>query len=215
MIDKTQYIETLIKLIELNNDQTWTPTFRNLRTGGYLPGGGAGSLNDWGPSYSDDFQHIWYSDFYRIMRFLFDDYLTPDSLNDFKTIANINKIRILRCTDCNGRYQHPSRFESHIALNFYRKKIADFYFDKRLIEILNPEESYESPAIKLYRDWLMNEYDRLEIKIYDFVRADYICPHCGRQHSDMVHDLYKIEKQLFGKTKLNHIKDNAGWNDFE
>jgi hypothetical protein len=215
MIDKLQYIETLIKLIELNNDQTWTPTFRNLWTGGYLPGGGAGSLNDWGPSYTDNFQHIWYSDFYGIMRYLYDDQLRPESIAYYKPIKHNDKFRILRCVDCNGRYQHPSRFESHVAMKFYRENLVNFYNANKLIEILNPLESYECSSIKLFRDWLKSEYDRLGIKIYDFVRAEYICPHCGRQRSDTEHDLYKIEKRLFGKMKLNHIKNNAGWNDFE
>ncbi|WP_088656323.1 hypothetical protein [Geofilum rhodophaeum] len=215
MMDKTQYIETLIKLVELNSDETWTLTFKNLRNGGYLPGGGAGSLNDWGPSYTDKLQHDWYSHFYRIMRYLYDKNLRPESLKDFKSIANSHKIQVLRCVDCNGRYQHPSVFESHIALDFYTKRTADYYNKGQLIKILEPIESYGSPTINFYRDWLNGEYKRLGIEIYDFVRAKYVCPHCGRQHSETQHDLYKIEKKLFGKMKIRHLKDNASWNDFE
>lgn len=216
MIDKTQYIETLIRLIELNKDPSWINAFRNLRNGGALPGGGAGSLNDWGPTYTDKFQDTWYTNFYRIMRFLFDNHLTPDTLNDFKRIANNDKIRILRCVECNGRYQHPSVFESHIAVHFYKEKILEFYNSKRLIDILNPSESFEDPAVKLYRDWLKSEYGRLNIKIYNFIEAKYVCPHCGKKDArPSDHDLYRIKKSLFGKKKLKHKKNNASWADFE
>ena len=215
MIDKTQYIETLIKLIKLNKDQEWTSTFINLRTGANLPGGGAGSLNDWGPSYKDDLQDVWYSGFYGIMRFLFENNLEPDAINQYREIVNLNKFRILRCLDCDYRYQHPSRFESHVAMKFYQQNTAKFYYENRLIDILNPLESYKSPSVKSYRDWLSSEYTRLGIKIYDFISAKYVCHHCGAKNSGTEHDLYKLEKTFFGKMKLTHIKNNGEWDDFE
>lgn len=215
MMDREQYVETLIKLIELNRDQSWTSTFRGLRKGGSLPGGGQGSLNDWGPSYIDEFRDVWYRDLYEILRFLFDDKLSPESLRDDKRLANNDKLHILRCAYCNGRYQHPSIFESHIAKKFYNERFAEFYNSKKLVDILIPSLSYESPSIKLYRDGMKKEYQRLGIKIYDFVRGKYICGHCSlRDSGSHFSDLYMVEKTHFGEIKINHIKDNPPYNEF-
>jgi hypothetical protein len=198
MNDRTQQIETLIKLIELNEDDTWLETFRSLRTGGYLPGGGAGSLNDWGPIYSGKFEAVWYGKLYDILRYLFDGELTSEGLCDFNPIKFRNNIQIIRCLDCNGSYQHPSVFESHIALDFYEQNLPVFTANERLIEILTPQKSFESEAVFEYRTSLERQYQPKNIKIYDFVLANYVCPHCGKISFEIAHDLYLIsEIELF------------------
>ena len=203
---RTQYIETLIKLIELNTVQDWTSYFIGLRSGGSLPGGGAGSLNDWGSSYTDDFQDDWYSRLYRILRFLFDDGLTPARILDYKPVENNNRIQILRCLNCHGRYQHPSVFESHIAIDFYKNQFLQFCKSNKLVDILSAKESYESEPVILYRKWLKDEYDKLDIKIYNFVKSGYVCPYCNSKNCETEHDLFKLKKSIFKKRKLSLVK---------
>ena len=80
MNNKEQYINPLIRLIEINEDKSWLECFIGLKTGGYLPGGGAGSLNDGGPSYSDKFKSSWYSNLYDLLRYLFDNNLPAEQI---------------------------------------------------------------------------------------------------------------------------------------
>ena len=194
MNDRTQQIETLIKLIELNNDDTWLDTFRSLRNGGYLPGGGAGSLNDWGPYYSGLIESVWYGKLYDILRYLFDNNLPTNKIVDFGPIKLRHLIQIIRCLKCDGKYQHPSSFENHVALDFYKRHLSDIIANKRLINILLPRKSFENEAAIEYRTWLENQYEENNIKIYDFVAAKYVCPHCRKNDFETAHDLYRISE---------------------
>ncbi len=208
--DRTQQIKTLIKLIELNNDDTWLETFRSLRTGGYLPGGGAGSLNDWGPYYSGLIESVWYGKLYDILRYLFDNNLPTNKIVDFKIIKCRNNIQIIRCLNCNESYQHPSSFESHIALDFYERSLSEFAANGQLIDILMPRKSFESEVAIEYRNQLNNQYAAKNIKIYDFVAAKYVCPHCRKNDFETAHDLYRISED----DGLKLVKQNAQWTDF-
>lgn len=212
---RSQYIETLIKLIETNQDKSWLQAFLSLRSGGYLPSGGAGSLNDWGPTYKDKIINVWYSQLYNITRYLFDNNLIPAQIDTFKPIKFRNSIRIIRCLNCGKNYQHPDVFESHIALDFYKNSFLPFANRNELIEILNPVKSFASNEIIEYRKWLSVQYDMQNIKIYDFVTAKYICPHCNKDHSETEHDLYKIISIQSGEKIFKLIKQNANWKDFE
>jgi hypothetical protein len=215
MDDRTQQIETLIALVELNLDDTWLSEFRSLRNGGYLPGGGAGSLNDWGPYYAGEIHSTWYSNLYNILRYLFDNNLPLNQLDDCKLVKFRNNIQIIRCLYCDKSYQHPSRFESHISLDFYQKYLPVFAEKQRLPEILDAQESFERKSVLEYRNWLAAEYEIYGILVYDFVSAKYVCPHCAKAHMETEHDFYRIFAHLGTQKKFSIIKRNATWQDFE
>lgn len=209
------YVETLIKLVEYNNDSTWLTTFKSLRAGGSLPGGGAGSLNDWGPYYTDKTQSAWYPILYDILRFLFDQNTTPDQIYLFKLIKQKDNIRILRCSKCNNAYQHPAVFERHISLDFYQRNFKNYADQNNLSELLAPENSYQHPLTIDYRNWLMMQYDDRGIKIYDFVSNKYICPHCTAEHVPTEEDLYIVNYNSLGIKNFYRQLQNATWTDFE
>ncbi len=205
MDERNQLIETLIKLVELNNDPTWLDDFLSLRTGGYLPGGGAGSLNDWGPYYSEFPLSVWYSKLYQILRHLFDDNLSADELANYEPVKNRNNTRVIRCLNCSGSYQHPSIFENNIALDFYSRNLPGFIKRGQLVEILMPENSFSNPQTNEYRPWLKSQYQLQNIVIYDFVAAKYACPHCEKANCETAHDLYEITP---GKKLVFHRRES-------
>jgi hypothetical protein len=210
-----QYFELLIKLIQANLDQSWLSYFLRLRGGGKLPGGGAGSLNDWGPSYGDFMTQVWYGKIYEVTKYLFHQDLEPNQVNTHQSIKFRDNIRIIRCLNCNKSYQHPSSFESHFALDFVGHHFAMFTDSGRLIEILDPSQTFSSNGVIEYRSWLLNEYLNNDIKVYDFVLENYVCPYCGKQNSDFEHDLYKITKSPSGDKVFKRLKQNASWSDFK
>ena len=63
-----EYIEALISIIELNKDKYWLSAFTDLRIDKDLPGGGAGSLNDWSPQYETVEEKAWYGVLYRLLK---------------------------------------------------------------------------------------------------------------------------------------------------
>jgi len=215
MDNKLQYIEPLIRLIELNEDKTWLDDFIDLRKGGYLPGGGAGSLNDWGPYYSDKIKSSWYSNLYYILRHLFDNNLPAKQIYDVKLIKFKNNIRVIRCLNCNKSYQHPSVFESYIALDFYNSNFTQLAENKLLMNLFIPELTYENQKTKEFRNWLSVQYEINKIEIYDFVNNNYICPHCSKTDGETEHDLYLIIDLEADKKLLQRQKQNANWDDFE
>jgi hypothetical protein len=215
MDNKLQYIEPLIRLIELNEDKTWLDAFTDLRAGGYLPGGGAGSLNDWGPYYSDKIKCSWYSNLYNILRHLFDNNLPAEQINEVKLIKFKNNIRVIRCLNCNKSYQHPSVFESYISLAFYNNNFTQLAEHQLLLNLFIPELTYENQKTKEFRNWLSGQYEINKIKIYDFVINNYICPHCSIADGETAHDLYSIIDLEADKKLLQRQKQNANWNDFE
>ncbi|MCO5269434.1 MAG: hypothetical protein M9897_11150 [Brumimicrobium sp.] len=180
-----------------------------------MPGGGAGSLNDWRPSYSDKIKNAWYSELYDILRYLFDNNLQAEHINEVKSIRLNNNIEVIRCLNCNKSYQHPKKFESHIALDFYRKNFIELAEKGMLLNLFIPELTYENQKVKDYRNWLNEQYQVNNIKIYDFVNNKYICPHCGKDHGETEHDLFLVENERIDKMEFQRIKLNADWEDFE
>jgi hypothetical protein len=215
MNHKEQYIEPLIRLIETNEDKSWLPDFLGLRNGGRLPGGGAGSLNDWAPVYTDKTISSWYSTLYQILRYLFDNNLSADQVDSFRALKFRNNIRVIRCLNCNKSYQHPWIFESYVALEFYHKNFISLANNHSLLKLFIPELTYGSEKTYEYRIWLTEQYEMNNIKIYDFVVEKYVCPHCGTGHSETVHDLYLIKKDGTDQKVFQRQKQNANWDDFE
>lgn len=82
-----EYIETLIKTVELNTDQTWTGAFHQLRENKNLPGGGMGSLNDWSPSYNSIGENAWY----RLIYYLIKEWYIPKALKEHYEFFNYQK----------------------------------------------------------------------------------------------------------------------------
>lgn len=210
---RTQYIETLIRLVELNNDDYWMDAFLKLRSGGYLPGGGAGSLNDWGPSYSGVKADAWFTTLYDIMRYLFDNDRPPEQILNIKAVQNHFKIRVIRCCACNRGYQHPSRLEAQLAVKFYRDSLPGFVREGNLLDILKPSLSFNSDTVLHYRDWLLKQYAGCGITVYDFLFANYICPHCNTIKPATEHDVYTIAKNTRGEWQL--VKEDGTWHDLE
>lgn len=210
---RNQYIETLIKLVEQNNDTVWTATFLLLRQGHPLPGGGAGSLNDWGPTYTNHFENAWYTKLYAILRFLHDQDLRPESILDYKFVKSRDKFGIIRCLMCDKSYQHPDVFESQVAYDYYATNFVQYAESGRLTSILRSENSYASAMATEFRNWLEHEYALHEIKIYDFVKNKYVCPHCGRSKAAFEHDCYICDLDTAGHRRLSLHKRNATWED--
>lgn len=215
MNHKEPYIEPLIRLIELNADKSWLDAFLALRTGGYLPGGGAGSLNDWGPAYSDPIEHSWYANLYDLLRHLFDNNLSPEKIDEYKPIKFNYNLKIIRCLNCNKSYQHPSIFQAHLALAFYRSTFCDLAERNQLLNLFIPEKTYQSSEASAYQQWLTEQYEINNIKIYNFVSNGYICPHCGQSHAATEHDLYVVQETATDQKVFSLCKQIAGWGDFE
>ncbi|EHQ26377.1 hypothetical protein Mucpa_2244 [Mucilaginibacter paludis DSM 18603] len=193
---KNQYIETLIKMIELNNDHYWLDAFLNLRRGGMLPGGGAGSLNDWGPSYSGIKADAWYGRLYTILRELFDQEQLPEYLAEPSRLVKANQTQVIRCLTCQKSHQHPAIFEAFLAVKFYNKVLPTFTTGNKLSDILKPELSFNSPDVLNYRSALLKAYAGCGITVYDFLFGDYICPHCNDLKPETVHDRYQVENDI-------------------
>ena len=206
---KRGYIETLIKLIELNSDLEWLDTFVNLRKGGTLPGGGAGSLNDWGPSYNETKTDAWYGELYEIIRTLFDSDAMPDQIDLLIKSDDKNQIRVIRCLSCDQSYQHPGIFEQHLAARYYYHNLVFFAKGHRLTDILKPELSFNSKPVLEYRKWLLEQYAMCHITVYDFVFAGYICPHCNQVDPETKHDIYQIEGTNPDDLKFKIERSNA------
>lgn len=187
-----QYQETLIWLIDKNDDDQWTEDFHNLRNGGSLAWGGAGSVNDWGPSYSDFYEDCWYGDLYDIIFEVFRASAGPDDVLKNVHLRDCNKSEIIRCLACRKSYQHPAIFESLIANLYYAKYLVGMIGANNLMMLVRPEYSYRSEEAVGLRNWLKGEYDKHNIKIYDFVTGKYVCPHCGAKDFKTEHDQYLI-----------------------
>jgi hypothetical protein len=215
MDNKEQYIEPLIKVIEQNEDKSWLRYFLDLRVGGYLPGGGAGSLNDWSPSYLNEIKHSWYSNLYKILRHLYDNNLQANHINEIREVKLSNYIQVIRCLICNKSYQHPSVFESHIALNYFYKNFIELAEKKLLLNLFIPELTYENQESIDYRSWLIKQYETNNIKIYDFVSNKYICPHCCKEHGKTEQDNYFIKNEGIEKMEFQKVNLNTNWEKVE
>lgn len=211
---KTQYRETLIKLIELNVDHYWLQCFYDMRNGNLLPGGGAGSLNDWGPSYSNKFENIWFNLLYNIVRYLDDFQYIPFEIKKYADIKYRNNLAILRCKTCNQKYIHPDIFERYVALNFYSENIINLTEKGNLLEILRPINSYFSKDAINFRTKLKEEFIKNKINIYNFIENKYLCSGCGNESIYTESDLFIIIQNK-SSLSIGLKKQNAQWSDFE
>lgn len=201
---KQQYSELLIDLVELNEDIQWLKYFRNLKLGHDLPGGGMGSLNDWGPCYKTDIENSWFNQLYRITHKLLTEKLEPEYIKDDFFIKHKNEVNILKCRHCNQKFQHPNIFENHIATFFYYKNFLKFIQQNRLKDFTNPNFSYKNFEATQLRQSLESEYEKNNIILFDFVRQKYHCSKCDKK-MDFEHIDFKIEENK-NKFKLKRIK---------
>jgi hypothetical protein len=170
---------------------------------------------DDGPYFFGDLERVWKNELFRILRFLFGEQLEPGAITRYKQVRLRNNLRIIRCLVCNNRYQHPDVFESYFAFDFYANNFIEFVNKEKLVNIFDPHTSYHSAKVEKDRAWLNRQYDKYNIKINDFVEAQFHCPHCSAKTDRIEHDLFKITKNLFGFRQFKFVRENAPQSEFE
>lgn len=204
---KQEYSELLIQLVELNEDKQWLEYFHNLRLGHDLPGGGMGSLNDWSPSYKNDIEYAWFNLLYRITHKLLTEKLESEFIKKAYSIIHRNEVNILKCSNCNQKFQHPRIFENHIATFYYFKNFSKFVEQKMLKDFTNPNFSYKNIKARNLRESLESEYEKKDIILFDFLKHKRICPKCDAKMEIEHIDFTLIEKE--NKFELNKKKPIA------
>ncbi len=178
MNEENQYCETLISLVELNQDKTWLKVFYSLRDGKHLPGGGTGSLNDWGPCYLGMKKQAWYSTLYEMIRFIVGSYELTSKLEEFKYNRLAYKNYLRKCLGCGRFHINPSITERCIAIEFYKKYIPRYIKRNCLVDIISSELSYNSNEVNKLRTLLNIELLGKKIELFNFRNSEIICPHC-------------------------------------
>jgi uncharacterized C2H2 Zn-finger protein len=204
---KQQYSELLIELVELNEDKQWLEYFHNLRLGHDLPGGGMGSLNDWSPSYKDDIEYAWFNLLYGITHKLLTEKLESEFIKDDYSIKHRNEANILKCPNCEQKFQHPRIFENHIATFYYFKNFSKFIKQNMLKDFTNPNFSYKNLVAIQLRQSLESEYEKNDIILFDFIKHKYNCSKCDKK-MDFEHIDFKIDEKE-NKLELKKIKPVA------
>tara|TARA_R110002073_G_scaffold335906_1_gene529451 strand:+ start:61 stop:723 length:663 start_codon:yes stop_codon:yes gene_type:complete len=204
---KQQYAELLIELVELNEDKQWLEYFHNLRLGHDLPGGGMGSLNDWSPSYKNDTEYAWLNLLYRIAHKLLTEKLESEFIKNDYSVKHRNEVNILKCSNCNQKFQHPRIFEDHIATFYYFKNFSKFVEQKMLKNFTNPNFSYKNLEARNLRDSLESEYEKKGIILFDFLKNKRICPKCDTKMEIEHIDFTLVKKE--NKFELNKKKPVA------
>ena len=204
---KEQYSELLIELVEKNEDKQWLVYFHNLRLGHDLPGGGMGSLNDWGPSYKNDLEHAWFNLLYRITHKLLTEKLESEFIKNDYSIKHRNEVNILKCPNCGQKFQHPRIFEDQIATFYYFKNFSKFVEQNRLTDFTNPNFSFKNLEAVELRQSLESEYATNDIILFDFIKHKYICSKCDKK-MEFDHIDFKI-KEKENKLELKRIKPVA------
>jgi hypothetical protein len=204
---RNEYSALLIELVEINIDKQWLEHFHNLKLGWDLPGGGMGSLNDWSPSYENEIEYAWFNLLYRITYNLLTKKLKTEFIKDDYAIKNRNEVTILKCSNCNQKFQHPSIFENQIARFYYFKNFAKFVKQKMLKDFANPNFSYKNLEARKLRDNLESEYKKNDIILFDFQKHKRICPKCDTK-IEIEHLDYEIVKNE-NKFELKRIKPVA------
>jgi ribosomal protein L44E len=178
------YIDILIELVNLNTDRTWDSIFKDLRKYRDLPGGGAGSLNDWGPSYLGNFEEPWYSALYEITRFLFDNKLKPEEALNHQRTKNWNEILVIECLKCKTSRQHPHVFERQIADSFYYENLSKILETNDWRFLFNNTFTWNSEFSSSYRNNLKKVYSEKQIWIgvTDKLNPMIKCHNCGEKH---------------------------------
>jgi len=204
---KGEYISLLIELVEMNEDKHWLKHFHNLKLGYDLPGGGMGSINDWSPTYQNTQEYAWFNLLYRMTKRLLIEKKESHFIKEDYTIKHRNQVNILKCPNCNQKFQHPRIFEDHIAAFYFLRNFKKFVKQKRLKDFSNPNFSYKNiEAIEL-REKLESEYKANEIILFDFIEHKYNCSKCDKK-MDFEHlDYWITEKE--SKLKLTEKKPVA------
>ncbi len=204
---RNEYSALLIELVELNQDKEWLEHFHNLKLGWDLPGGGMGSLNDWSPSYQNDIEYAWFNLLYSITHKLLTKKMESNFIKDDFSIKHRNEVNILKCSNCNQKFQHPRIFEDHIATFYYFKNFSKFVEQKMLKDFTNPNFSYKNLEARQLRENLESEYKKNEIILFDFQKHNRICPKCDTKIEIEHIDYEIVEKE--NKFELKRIKPVA------
>lgn len=198
---KQEYSYLLIELVEQNEDKQWLKYFHNLRLGHELPGGGMGSLNDWSPSYKNDMEYAWFNLLYRITHKLLTEKKETEFIKNDFSILHRDEVNILKCSNCDQKFQHPRIFEDHIATFYYYKNFAKFAKQNKLKSFINPNYSYNNIEAKQLRESLECEYKKKNIILFDFLKHERICPKCETKMEIEHLDFILAEKE--NKFELN------------
>ena len=188
---RDEYSALLIELVELNQDKEWLEHFQNLKLGWDLPGGGMGSLNDWSPHYENDIEYAWFNLLYRITHKLLTEKLEPEFIKDDYSVKHRHEINILKCTNCNQKFQHQRIFEDHIATFYFLRNFEKFVVQKRLKDFSNPNFSYKNIEARELRDNLKSEYDKNDIILFDLLKNKNVCSNCGEK-MEIEHIAYEL-----------------------
>lgn len=204
---KQEYSSLLIELVELNEDKQWLEYFHNLRLGHDLPGGGMGSLNDWSPNYKNDVEYAWFNLLYKITHKLFTEKKETEFIKNDFSILHRDEVNILKCSNCDQKFQHPRIFEDHIATFYYYKNFSKFVKQNKLKSFTNPNNSFNNIEAKQLRESLECEYKKKNIILFDFLKHERICPKCETKMEIEHLDFILTEKE--NKFELNKKKLSA------
>ncbi|MFH4968052.1 hypothetical protein V8G61_07590 [Gaetbulibacter sp. M240] len=191
----------------MNKNKQWLEYFHNLKLGWDLPGGGMGSLNDWSPSYENDIEYAWFNLLYRITYRLLTEKLESEYIKDDYSIKHRYELNILKCSNCNQKFEHPRIFEDHIAAFYYLKNFSKFVEQKMLKNFTNPNFSYKNLEAKKLREIFESEYKKNNIILFDFLKHKRICPKCDTKMKIEHIDYEIVEKE--NKFELKRIRPVA------
>ncbi len=195
-----EYIEALISIIELNKDKYWLSAFTDLRIDKDLPGGGAGSLNDWSPQYETVEEKAWYGVLYRLLkewyipiaRKAYYDFFTYQkspkiedynnrikyaiSLRENESISNAENFIIAKCSECNYLSTNRYNVEKVVAKLFFAGEIE--YIEKHLSKIVLLENSIQSEKAYKLRLKLNEALIFNGVHIEDYSK---VCKNCYKE----------------------------------
>jgi len=191
-MNTVQFQETLIKLVEENQDHQWLEAFFELRNGNSLPGGGAMSLNDWGPNYIGIKKDIWYSNLYDVLRKVIKTSNIDEELKSFKFNSIHFKKYLRECPVCGLFHCHPKTIEESISIEFLSKMIPNYLGSNKLQELLDPSNSFNSDEVNFFRTELHYHLSRKGILPHNFLREIVLCPHCEQDDHEPKSDKYLI-----------------------
>ncbi len=106
--------------------------------------------------------------------------MEPEFMTDVFSIKHKNEVNILKCTNCNQKFQHPRIFEDHIATFYFLRNFTTFVEQKRLKDFSNPNFSCKNIEATELRNNLKSEYDKYDIILFDFLKNNDICPKCDQ-----------------------------------
>ncbi len=173
-----------------------------------LVGGGAGSLNDWSPTYLSMEENAWYGEVYHL---LFNFYIKAAWQNrkgdkylvTLLQSLKLEKVKYLNCISCNACNHHftvSATFERFLALYMLKKHLIKT--DKKLVDWLTKEASIFSTSTKYFRKLLNESLVRRKIQIHPFESN---CVQCSAERN---YTRYRISvKYSDGSFSLRKLKD--------